>query len=240
MKKFIFGLIGVVIVVAGFFLYDREDYTTDDTIRYEYKKEPAKSASQQEPKRKSYSALKEEEAETLKKVLESDSNFTEEIVAWDELQGLLSEFCIDGAHMEWFGNMECASAMEEMRNLVAEVRVKDLHRILQLEGGSDPATKEMVEYKKKELLKAIERACILVAPIDVAESVLKGEELENYIKLFRNIQKNGELLPKAIDKWIKTRSRYRGCTAIALDDMKDAAILTHPDYPDELNVEDSI
>ena len=117
MKKFIFGLIGVVIVVAGFFLYDREDYTTDDTIRYEYKKEPAKK---QEPKRKSYSALKEEEAEALKKVLESDSNFTEEIVAWDELQGLLSEFCIDGAHMEWFGNMECASAMEGMRSLVAE------------------------------------------------------------------------------------------------------------------------
>ena len=237
MKKFIFGLIGVVIVVAGFFLYDREDYTTDDTIRYEYKKAPAKK---QEPKRKSYSALKEEEAEALKKVLESDSNFAEEIVAWDELQGLLSEFCIDGAHMEWFGNMECASAMEGMRNLVAEVRVKDLHRILQLEGGSDPATKEMVEYKKKELLKAIERACILVAPIDVAESVLKGEELENYIKLYRNIQKNAELLPKAIDKWIKTRSRYRGCTAIALDDMKDAAILTHPDYPEELNIEDSI
>ena len=89
MKKFIFGLIGVVIVVAGFFLYDREDYTTDDRIRYEYKKAQAKK---QEPKRKSYSALKGEEAEELKKVLESDSNFAEEIVAWDELQGLLSEF----------------------------------------------------------------------------------------------------------------------------------------------------
>ena len=60
------------------------------------------------------------------------------------------------------------------------------------------------------------------------------------IKFFRNIQKNGELLPKAIDKWIMTRSRYRGCTAITLDDMKDAAILTHPDYPEELNIEDSI
>lgn len=83
-------------------------------------------------------------------------------------------------------------------------------------------------------------AGFFLAPLDVAESVLKGEELENYIKLYRNIQKNAELLPEAIDKWIKTRSRYRGCTAIALDDMKDAAILTHPDYPEELEGVDSI
>jgi hypothetical protein len=34
-------------------------------------------------------------------------------------------------------------------------------------------------------------------------------------------------LPAAIEKWIATRdTRYNGCTAIALDDMKDAVYVT--------------
>lgn len=238
MKKFIFGLIGVVIVVAGFFLYDREDYTTDDMIMYEYKKEPAKKASQQEPKRKSFSALKGEEVEMLKKVQESDSKFAEEMVVWDELQRIMNSFYMDMTNHECYGGFGNAPALEKMRNCVLEVRVKDLHRILQLEGGSDPASDGMVEYKKAELLKAIERASKLVIPIEERMTIINGEEIARCRQLFEHIQQQAELLPEAIEKWIKTRSRYKGCTAIALDDMKDVVNSTHPGSQENIDEEE--
>ncbi len=148
-----------------------------------------------------------------KKVLQCDSTFKDEMRAWKELHGLLSNLCIGVIHSEWYGGSGCGPMMGAVRNNVLEVRVNDLRRIIQLEGSSDPATDEMITSKQDDLYQAMERAF---------KTVDKEE-------LYMSVKQSKEALPAALEKWIHTRGKYKGCTAVAIDDMKDAVNNTHSD-----------
>ena len=148
-----------------------------------------------------------------KKVLQCDSTFKDEMRAWKELHGLLSNLCIGVIHSEWYGGSGCGPMMGAVRNNVLEVRVNDLRRIIQLEGSSDPATDEMITSKQDDLYQAMELA-------------LKTVDKE---ELYMSVKKCKEALPAALEKWIHTRDKYKGCTAVAIDDMKDAVNNTHSD-----------
>lgn len=152
-----------------------------------------------------------------KRVLQCDSTFKDEMRAWKELHGLLSNLCIGVIHSEWYGGSGCGPMMGAVRNNVLEVRVNDLRRIIQLDGGSDPATDEMITSKRDELYQAMERAL----------KIVDKEEL------YMSVKKSKEALPAALEKWIHTRGKYKGCTAVAIDDMKDAVNNTHSDYQEE-------
>ncbi len=159
-----------------------------------------------------------------KKVLQCDSTFKDEMKAWKELHGLLSNLCIGVIHSEWYGGSGCGPMMGAVRNNVLEVRVNDLRRIIQLDGGSDPATDEMITCKQDELYLAMERAL----------KIVDKEEL------YMSVKKSKEALPAALEKWIHTRGKYKGCTAVAIDDMKDAVNNTHSDYQEEDIDEDNV
>ena len=148
-----------------------------------------------------------------KKVLQCDSTFKDEMRAWKELHGLLSNLCIGVIHSEWYGGSGCGPMMGAVRNNVLEVRVNDLRRIIQLEGSSDPATDEMITSKQDDLYQAMELA-------------LKTVDKE---ELYMSVKKCKEALPAALEKWIHTRDKYKGCTAVAIDDMEDAVNNTHSD-----------
>ena len=159
-----------------------------------------------------------------KRVLQCDSTFKDEMMAWKELHGLLSNLCIGVIHSEWYGGSGCGPMMGAVRNNVLEVRVNDLRRIIQLDGGSDPATDEMITCKQDELYLAMERAF---------KTVDKEE-------LYMSVKQSKEALPVALEKWIHTRDKYKGCTAVAIDDMKDAVNNTHSDYQEEDIDEDNV
>ena len=55
-----------------------------------------------------------------------------------------------------------------------------------------------------------------------------------------SVKKSKEALPAALEKWIHTRDKYKGCTAVAIDDMKDAVNNTHSDYQEEDIDEDNV
>ena len=159
-----------------------------------------------------------------KRVLQCDSAFKDEMMAWKELHGLLSNLCIGVIHSEWYGGSGCGPMMGAVRNNVLEVRVNDLRRIIQLEGSSDPATDEMITSKQDELYQAMERAL----------KIVDKEEL------YMSVKKSKEALSAALEKWIHTRDKYKGCTAVAIDDMEDAVNNTHSDYQEEDIDEDNV
>lgn len=74
----------------------------------------------------------------------TDSNFVRELQVWSVLEGHLIKFCMDAAESAWAGGSACSLMMGAARNAVLRARVRDLQRILQLEGGSDPASEGMV------------------------------------------------------------------------------------------------
>ena len=146
-----------------------------------------------------YSMLMFRKTAYAKRVAEGDSCFVRECQAWKELEGQLSKFCTSVAESEWAGGSACNLMMSAARNSVLKARVRDLQRILQLEGGTDPASDGMVDYKKQALLRAIVKA-----PMKAPDELFA-----------------------ALDRWIENRGRYKGCTAIALDDMADAVWHTY-------------
>ena len=154
-------------------------------------------------------------------VLQRDSTFKDEMKAWDELYVLLSNFCIGVIYSEWFGDSCCGPMIEAVRNNVLEVRVKDLHRIIQLEGGSDPATDQMVTLKRNELNQAMERALKTVDKADV----------------YKSTKKSKAAIPAALEKWYLTRAKYKGCTAVTIDEMKDAVNYSCLDSPKTISPE---
>lgn len=167
-----------------------------------------------------------------RRILQSDSSFTEEIKAWNELYSSLSNFCIGVVHLEWFGGSGAGPMMGAARNGVLDVRAKDLHRIIQLGGGSDPASDEMVDYKKTALLDAVnKRASSVSMPAEVKDSYGK-EQLQRYRTLYKDIMNSRGKLPDALDKWLKMRDMYKGSSAAALDDMTDVVGFS-PTSPEE-------
>lgn len=166
---------------------------------------------------KVYSVLMFRVVGDTRRVLQSDSCFVDEIEAWEELYGLLGTICMGVMCSEWYGGSGCIPMMGVAQNNVLEVRVNDLHRIIQLEGGSDPATVQMITFKKNELYEAMDQA---IKTID-------------HDVILQDVKKCKDALPAALEKWIQTRSKYKGCTAIAIDDMKDAVNNSHSDTYDE-------
>lgn len=237
MKKFIFGIIAVV-VAGAIWVLTRENSCSSGTIknedeiipRVEAKKTNLKEATttleMMENLELEYKELINQVAEDTKSVLESDTSFITEVEAWEVLYSLLNEFCVDVIHIGWYGGSGCSLVMRGIRNRVLEIRAKDLSRIIQLNGGKDPASNDMVEYKRKELCKAIDNAVEAVIPPEGLWEIPE-EGIDEYRKLYNRIQKDYKLLPAVIEKWLATRaSRYNGCTAIALDDMKDEVCIT--------------
>ena len=127
-------------------------------------------------------------------VQQTDSYFVRELQAWSVLEDHLIKFCMGAAESTWAGGSACSLMMGAARNAVLRARVRDLIRILQLEGGSDAASEAMVNSKKEELKRAIAKA-----PIKAPD------------KLF-----------DAMDQWMASRERYNGCTAAAFDDIAEA------------------
>ena len=127
-------------------------------------------------------------------VQQTDSNFVRELQAWSVLEGHLIKFCMGAAESTWAGGSACSLMMGAARNAVLRARVRDLIRILQLEGGSDAASEAMVNSKKEEVKKAIAKA-----PIKAPDGLFD-----------------------AMDQWMASRERYNGCTAVAFDDMAEA------------------
>ena len=125
---------------------------------------------------------------------QTDSGFVHELQAWSELESHLIEFCMDAAESVWVGGSACSLMMGAARNSVIKARVRDLQRILQLDGSSDPASDQMVNSKKDEFLRAIAKA-----PIKANDSLFV-----------------------AMDQWVASRERYKGSTAVAFDDMSEA------------------
>ena len=157
-----------------------------------------------------------------RRILQSDSCFSEEIKAWNELYSSLGNFCIGVVHLEWFGGSGAKPMMGAARNDVLLARVKDLHRILQIGDGSDPASDEMVEHYHNSFLYSVDRiAGIVSSPAEMKE-VYDERILEGYSEVYKTIIKCKKDISIALYKWIKTRVKYRGCNAIALDDLSEA------------------
>ena len=244
MKKFIFGIIALV-VAGAIWVLSKENSCSSESAqnegemipRVDSKKTNLKEAKTTFEMMESlewiYKDVTKKVAEDTKRVLGSDSGFIKEVEAWEEVYNLLNEFCVDAVHIGWYGGSGCSLMMRAMRGDVLDIRAKDLSRIIQLNGGKDPASNEMVEYKRKELCRILDLASETLIPPEWLREIPE-EGIDEYKKLYNRTQKDYKLLPAAIEKWIATRdTRYNGCTAITLDDMKDAVNVTLYIYEEE-------
>ena len=194
MRKFIFGVIALVVVGAVMVLVSRDG---------EEGNTPAQKDSQKVTKAAD-SITAEMIIDETAKVLDLDSSFTDEINEWVEVDSLLTIFCEGMANAGVLrGNVDVIAAMDAVNYQVMKIRYNDRKRIIQLNGDKDYASDEMLEYKKNELIDAMDLAL----------------ELQSKGPIFQSMIDCRGQMSAAIEKWIKTRERYKGSNAITIHEM---------------------
>lgn len=203
MKKFTFGAIGIVVALAVWVLVRDREEDSDPKTEVTHKMAEVED-----------SIMVEMVVAEREKVLQLDSCFAEEIKPWEEVDSLLKVFCEGIANAGVLrGNVDVIAAMDAVRYNILKVRYNDLKRIIQLNGDEDPASDEMVEYKERELSEAMDL---------VIYSLRNGP-------IYQSMIDSKEQLPMALEKWTKTREKYKGSNAITIHEMVNVIKTITPD-----------
>ena len=148
-----------------------------------------------------------------------EPSFVDELRAWDGFQKAMNDFCLGVVNWDWFGGSGAGPASLAERNVILQCRLDDLKRIhkqyrrefdMRIYNREDIG-KDIDRHfiqAKESFRKAVEKVGNSIIKDDDVKEYLAEERLAAYNALFNKIQASKELLPKALEEWLKVRNTF--------------------------------
>ena len=152
-------------------------------------------------------------------IMKYEPTFTEELNAWDGLQGAMFAFCLSIVNWDWFGGSGAGPASLAEQNTILQCRLDDLDRIHKQYSrdfpmrlySRDDFEKDIDAHllkAKTEFKKSVDKVASAIVKDDDAKEYLAKEQLEAYDNLYNKIQSLQKPLIKAFDDWLNVRNRF--------------------------------